>query len=204
MKRICQLLIGLCVLSFWNVAAFAVDAPQYNEGEKWVIQYTRSSPTSRSDMWPSGIYCIAYRGGNFQWYTADCDTGKPIATGLVNDLPIFGGSYAFGQDGKDVVPYLKFPLEVGKVPRQYSYFNPKSGPRGVNLDGSIKVEKIERIEVKAGSFDAYKHLLEEGRKQAARSYVYYYAPVCKCVAKLTTEFASGSSHSVELLSYTAP
>lgn len=198
MRRICQILVGLSAL--WSVAAWAVDAPQYNESDQWVIKYERQSTTSRSDAWLPGTYCIVYREGKFLWYKAVCDTGKPIAIGLVNDMPIFYGSYAFGQDGKDEVPYLKFPLNVGDK-RPYSYFNPKTGPRGLNLDGSIVVEKIERVEVKAGAFDTYKHVLKEGRGLSERSYVYHYAPACKCVTKLTTEFASGTTNSIELLSY---
>ncbi|HBA39704.1 MAG TPA: hypothetical protein DCZ05_08160 [Deltaproteobacteria bacterium] len=197
MKKICQILVGLVVL--WGGAvAGAVDAPQYNEGDQWVIQYKRSSSISRSDAWLPGIYCIVYRNGEFLWYTEACGASESIFTGLTNDVPIFYGRYLAG---KDEMPYLAFPLETGSK-REYRYFNPRSGGRGgENISGVIAVEKTEQAVVKAGTLNAYKHVLEEGTGRSWRSYTYYYAPACKCVAKLATEFAIGTTHAVELLNY---
>ena len=197
MKKICQILAGVVVL-LGSAVAGTVDAPQYKEGDQWVIQYKRSSLISRSDAWLPGIYCIVYHKGELLWYTEVCDTSsKPIATGLTNDIPIFYGHYFLG---KDELQYLAFPLEAGNK-RKYGYFNPRSGRGGENLLGEITVEKIEQVEVKAGVLSAYKHILEEGTGRSLRSYTYYYALACKCVVKLATEFAIGTTHTVELLNY---
>lgn len=188
-----SILLSVAVLFTASTAA-AVDEPKYQEGEKWRVRYERKSTTFRSDALPSGIYEIVYRNGKFLWHKDKVGNGESWEGLREEDAPVFYGKY-------NEVPFLTFPLNVGDK-RTYRYFNRLVGRTGMNLDGAVTIEKMERFKTEAGEFEAYKHVMTEtGGRGVNRMYIYYYAPDCKCIPNFSAEFGSGTGYSGQLLSY---
>lgn len=180
-----------------------VEAPSYNEGDKWRVSWEFNTRSSRSDMLPEGVYNVFYKSGKFLWCPSkqDAPIGKPCSDpweGLREEEAVmFFGKYERG------VPFLAFPLNIGDT-RTYKYDRMMGGgrrQRKVELEGKVSVTAVEKVKIGASELAAYKHAMKEEGENVSRVYDYYYSPDCKCIARLSAVFGSGSSYSLEVLSY---
>ena len=179
------------------------EAPAYRGGDKWTVNWESNVTGSRSDMLPNGVYAVFYRDGKFLWCPSKANTpvGAPCSDpweGLREEEAVmFFGEYKRG------VPFIAFPMKVGDE-RIYKYGRTVWRGRReekIDLTGKISVSAVEKIKIGTSERDAYKHDMSEEGGNVSRVYKYYYSPDCKCIARLSAVFGSGSSYALQVLSY---
>lgn len=171
--------------------AAPVAAPEYKDGDEWLVRYKRTSTIYRSIALPSGDYRVVYKNGTFEWYTAGTNTDP--WTGLLRDAPFFVGKYP-------KIPFYVFPLRP-EQPRGYKYFNENVGRRGTEMEGTVTVIFPGKIILTtAGEMEAYQHVLEEWGGGVTRRYEYFYAPGCKVSIMFKAEIGTNDTYSGEVLS----
>ena len=183
------LFLGYC---FVGGVAIAVQAPEYKEGDKWIVVYKRTGPVSRSSKLATGNYEVVFEGGRFVWHVEA--TGEVVAEGVLGEAPIFVEDYGD-------VPYFRFPISAGDPPREYKYFNPDAGKKGIHFKGEIRAnatpEPLKLKYIATSEVSVHRHDLEEWSGAAFRKFTYYYAPTCGCAAKFVGSMGSGTAYEIE-------
>lgn len=149
------------------VAAEETQAPEYRPGDYWVYDVVeerapQAGSGSRSGL-DSGTYKI-----------------EVLKDGTLNLDPNFARvmpSIYEGPATKSGIEWYRFPFKVGNT------YQTRWESRGW-FYGTVTVVAKENVTVSAGTFEAYKLVLEASRGDSSMRYEYFYAPSVKGAVKI--------------------
>lgn len=176
-----------------------VTAPEYVAGDMWKIKLVQARTRSDSNRLSSGIYDVVFSGGVFTWKN---EKGENIAEGLRLEAPMFYGDYEVPQPGKKPfkLPFLTFPLS-NDSPKEFKYFEPEAGQRGLPLNGSVTIIGIIPITISDKEYQGHAHVMERWGGMFKNSATYSYVTECKCNAKYEITNSVGLKSTAEVISF---
>ena len=198
----------LCVMS---VATFAQEAQrqEYHVGEKWVFE--RTDKTRNVVEGGREFSVVSKSDAEYRYDGKNTQGGSlAFATDLDGNLTESTG----GRKWTPAMPLFQWPLAVGKKwEGKYSGTNTSGGP--FSEERNCEVASQEQIQVKAGSFPAFK-IVCQGRYRTPSSngqvtlngqtwLTYWYAPAAKRSVKVeyrdASQFGVWNNYVDELVSF---
>ena len=181
--------------------ALVADRPQIQVGDSWNYSF-RDTRYSQTDC----TYSLSVTGVTGDTITVDMQNPQHCNIGALAASTVYDKDFNLMYAG--VTPYLTsaFPLAVGKQWTQKFSLNTEANTL-LHNDVTAKVIAIERVTVPAGTFDAYKVVVE--RKYSSQyvsgtiTETRWYAPQVKTYVRRTSVDSATASSSLvsELLTY---
>jgi hypothetical protein len=181
--------------------AQVADRPQISVGESWDYSF-HDSRNSQTEC----TYSLTVTGVTNDTITGDMQNPQHCNIGALAASTVYDKDFNLMYAG--LTPYRTnaFPLAVGKQWNQkFAYHTEANAP--VYNDVTAKVVAMEKVTVPAGTFDAYKVVVE--RKYQSQfvsgtiTETRWYAPQAKNYIRRTSVDSASASHSLvsELLTY---
>lgn len=182
-------------------AAQVADRPQISVGESWEYSF-RDTRNSRTGC----TYSLTVTGVTTDTITVDMQNPQHCNIGALAESTVYDKDFNLMYAG--LTPYRTnaFPLTSGKQWNQKFTYNTEANTP-LNNDVTAKVVAIEKVTVPAGTFDAYKVVVE--RKYQSQyvsgtiTETRWYAPQAKNYVRRTSVDSASASNSLvsELLTY---
>jgi hypothetical protein len=182
-------------------AAQVADRPQISVGESWDYSF-RDTRNSRTGC----TYSLTVTGVTNDTITVDMQNPQHCNIGALAESTVYDKDFNLMYAG--LTPYRTnaFPLAVGKQWNQKFAYNTEANTP-VHNDVTAKIVTFEKVTVPAGTFDAYKVVVE--RKYQSQyvsgtiTETRWYAPQAKNYVRRTSVDSASASNSLvsELLTY---
>lgn len=176
------------------------DAPIYRVGDTWTF-LTANTDGQSGDTTVQTVTSVTEKQTTI---SASKNGGPSYEVDLNNQGDIFRSGHTTWEPA---IGWLSFPMMVGK---SWDFHDLKRSPSGIrDTDEVVKVVAFERVQVRAGTFDAYKVTilgvsaghLGGGRAVQIHS-TYWYAPSVKAIVKSQAGWSgSGSDEAIELIAF---
>jgi len=193
-KTIFAFFLSLILPSF-SPASEAVQTPQHKEGVFWKFTATQKNWDVQSSCDTAGSYEIVYKGSQFTVF--DITDGKKQE--ISKDCG--GAEIVRMVNFQDERKYVLFPLKPDGKWRAAYKFRPVGSKRDSERHVEYKVVALEKLEVPAGSFDAYKILGEAQAQRSQLTVTIHYAPEVASIVSYRYESSSGPVREIKLIGF---
>jgi hypothetical protein len=196
------LVIAVCFVSGTLYSQDQVSAPVFKDGDTWLFNIARET-TATSTASTHGTYEVKFEQGKLRLFSINGDQREEMT--ISPDGPSQGLLLLLGRSEQR--PVLKFPFSVGQK-WSYDYeITPTGERRRRRRSVEVDVAGIESVNTSAGSFKAYKLLVNEswstGSNVGGTTSTYFYSPDTGSMIKRSTQNARNpATVETELIKFT--